>query len=406
MPTPSTRTPARRTPAPSSARALARAVEPVSVETFFDDHWERLPLVVERGGRSGFEDLLSEADVERLVTSGGLRHPAFRLAKAGERLRLKDYSTDISWRPEPFAKTADAEAIAAAFADGATIVVQGMHHWWPALSVFCRELEAELGHPAQANAYYTPRDSQGLPVHHDTHDVFVLQVAGEKRWLVYDPVLELPLRDQRYDSKLGAPGEPVHDVVLRAGDTMYLPRGWLHQAVTSETDSLHLTIGVNVYTWIEAVRAALAECADDVEFRRSVPADGEGGRELLEVLAERLDPESVAARTTDRFVDGRRPILGGQLAQLRALDDLGPETRVARRPTVLALFDVDDGRVRLRFHGKTIAFPIRAAGELEHLAFAEEPVAIGELPGSLDEEGRLVLVRRLVREGFLVLADV
>jgi hypothetical protein len=405
MPTPSTRTPARRTPAPSSARALARVVEPVSVETFFDDHWERLPLVVDRGGRSGFDDLLSEADVERLVTSGGLRHPAFRLAKAGERLRLKDYSTDISWRPEPFAKTADAEAIAAAFADGATIVVQGLHHWWPALSVFCRELEAELGHPAQANAYWTPRDSQGLPVHHDTHDVFVLQVAGEKRWLVYDPVLELPLRDQRYDSKLGAPGEPVHDVVLRAGDTMYLPRGWLHQAVTSDTDSLHLTIGVNVFTWIEALRAALAECADDVEFRRSVPADGEGGRELLDALAERLDPDAVAARTVARFVDGRRPVSGGQIRQLRALDGIGADTRVARRPTVIALFEVEDGRVHLRFEGKTLSFPVRAAGEVEALAFAEGPTAIADLPGSLDEEGRLVLVRRLVREGFLLLPD-
>jgi lysine-specific demethylase/histidyl-hydroxylase NO66 len=406
MQTPSTRTPARPTPAPSAARALGRAVEPVSVETFLDDHWERLPLVVERGGRSGFEDLLSEADVERLVTSGGLRHPAFRLAKAGERLRLRDYSTDISWRPEPFAKTADAEAIAAAFADGATIIVQGMHHWWPALSRFCRELEAELGHPAQANAYYTPRDSQGLPVHHDTHDVFVLQVAGEKRWLVYEPVLELPLRDQRYDSALGTPGEPVHDVVLRAGDTMYLPRGWLHQAVTSETDSLHLTIGVNVYPWIEAVRAALAECADDVEFRRSVPADGEGGRDLLDALAERLDPEAVAARTAGRFVDGRRPILDGQLAQLRALEEIDTGTRVERRPTVLALFEFGDGRVRLRFHGKTVSFPSRAAGEVEHLAFADAPTAIGDLPGSLDEDGRLVLVRRLVREGFLVLTDV
>ena len=55
------------------------------------------------------------------------------------------------------------------------------------------------------------------PVHHDTHDVFVLQVAGTKRWLVYDPVLELPLRDQRYAAELGAPGETVLDVVLGAG---------------------------------------------------------------------------------------------------------------------------------------------------------------------------------------------
>ena len=175
---------------------------------------------------------------------------------------------DIPWRPAPFAKTANAEAVAAAFADGATIVVQGMHHWWPrARARSAATSRRELGHPAQANAYYTPRDSQGLPVHHDTHDVFVLQVAGEKRWLVYDPVLELPLRDQRYDTELGAPGEPVHDVALQPGDTLYLPRGWLHQAVTSSTDSLHLTVGVNVYTWIEARPGR----ARGVRRRRRVP---------------------------------------------------------------------------------------------------------------------------------------
>ena len=68
----------------------------------------------------------------------------------------------------------------AEFEDGATIVLQGLHLNWQPLAEFCRSLEAELGHPAQANAYFTPRSAQGLPVHHDTHDVFSLQVAGEK----------------------------------------------------------------------------------------------------------------------------------------------------------------------------------------------------------------------------------
>ena len=126
----------------------------------------------------------------------------------------------------------------------------------PPLAAFCRELEAELGHPVQANAYYTPASAQGFAVHHDTHDVFCLQVDGEKRWLVYPPVLELPLKDQKYVPEMGAPGEAVLDVTMQAGDTLYLPRGWLHQAMTSDAASLHLTVGVNVATWRDAVREA------------------------------------------------------------------------------------------------------------------------------------------------------
>jgi hypothetical protein len=405
---PPTRTSVPRTPRASATGALARCVEPTTVEEFLDEHWEQRPLVRLRDGGASFDDLLSEADVERLVTSGELRHPAFRLVKAGEKLRLADYSTDIAWRPSAFRGVADAERVAAAFSEGATIVVQGLHHWWRPLSLFCRALETDLGEPAQANAYYTPRSSQGLPVHHDTHDVFVLQMAGEKRWLVYEPAFELPLKDQRYsEAEHGAPGEVVKDVTLRAGDTLYLPRGWLHEAVTSKSDSLHLTIGVNVYTWSDALRAALRELASDVEARRSVPEDGGGGRDLLELLAERLEPDAVARRKARKLVHGRRPILDGQLRQLRALEELTVETEVERRPEALFLLEEgEDGRVRLSFSGKSLTFPARARQEVEALADADEPVAARDLPGGLDEAGRLVLVRRLVREGFLRLVDV
>lgn len=285
----------------------------------------------------------------------------------------------------------------AEFEAGATIVLQALHHSWPPLAELCRALEGELGHPVQANAYWTPRDSQGLAVHHDTHDVFVLQVTGEKRWLVYEPALELPLRDQRYTEKLGRPGEPVLDLTLSAGDTLYLPRGWLHEALTSSSDSLHLTIGVNVTTWLDALRTALDECADDVEFRRSVPGDGEPEIDLVGRLAERLAPAEVARRRRERLVSTRRPILDGQLSELRALDELTVDTPLERRATVLA--DLDG--TTLEFEGRRISFPEQVGEELEWLLAADGPFRAADLPGRLDDEGRLVLVRRLIREGFL-----
>jgi hypothetical protein len=290
---------------------------------------------------------------------------------------------------------------------GATVVLQGLHLMRQPLAAYCRELESRLGHPVQANAYLTPRRSQGLPVHHDTHDVFVLQVAGTKRWLVYDPVLELPLRDQRYTPELGPPGPTVLDVVLEAGDTLYLPRGWLHEALTSEDDSLHLTIGVNVVTWLEAFRAALERCTDEVAFRRSVPDDGAGGEELLDLLAARLAPEDVAAARRERFVRTRRPVREAGIAELRALDALTATTPVERRPTVIAdLVETDGSRLALLFEGKRVVFPAHAREELEHALRAQAQFAPSDLPGNLDEAGRLVLVRRLVREGFLRLAPV
>ena len=402
---PTTRTPTTRiraTPTPTQktrASALARTLDPVSGEEFLAEHWEQRPLVVPRGERGRFDDLLSVADVERLLTSGGLRFPGFRLAKAGAKLDVADYTKDLSWRPQPFSGSADVERVLAEFEDGATIVLQGLHLNWRPLAEFCRSLEAELGHPAQANAYFTPRAAQGLPVHHDTHDVFSLQVAGEKRWLVYEPAWELPLKHQRYKVEtMGEPGEPVLDVTLQAGDTLYLPRGWLHEAKTSETDSLHLTVGVNVYTWMDAFRAALDSCAREVGFRRS--PDSETPGELIELLADQLSPERVEHRRRRKLVRTRRPVLGGQLSQLRALESLDVDTVVERRATVLYDFE----GATLSFEGKDLTFPDEAAEDLAFVARSDEPFTPADLPGELDDEGRLVLVRRLVREGFLVLS--
>ena len=222
-------------------------------------------------------------------------------------------------------------------------------------------------------------------------------MAGEKHWRVYDPLWELPLKHQRYSKSLGSRGAPVLELTLRAGDTLYLPRGWLHDALTSETDSLHLTIGVNVHTWVDAFRAALDECEDDVEFRRSVSPGAEMDADLLERLAARLAPDGVARRARARFVGGRRPILDGQIEEVRALGSITVETRLERRPTVIA--DLEE--TTLSFEGKHVSFPDHAHDEVEAVFAAERPFTAAELPGGLDDESRLVLVRRLIREGFL-----
>jgi hypothetical protein len=336
------------------------------------------------------------------VTGGGLRFPAFRIVKEGEKYSLGDYAEDVSWSPRPFSGTARVERVAAEFDRGATIVLQALHLHHTPLARFCRDLERELGHPAQTNAYYTPPSAQGFKVHHDTHDVFCLQVAGEKRWLVYPPVLELPLRSQKYTPELGHPGEPVLDVTLRAGDTLYLPRGWLHQAMTSDAPSLHMTVGIAVVTWLDAVRAALEEAAkEEVDLRRGVPSTGESPAGLLDALALRITPEAVSARTRRSFVRTRRPVREDAFDQVRALPELDLETLLERRETVIFDLVSDDEGATLSFEGRELRFPARIGGELEFLAHVERPFRLADLPGRLDEAGRLVLGRRLVREGFL-----
>ena len=141
-------------------------------------------------------------------------------------------------------------------------------------------LADDLGHPVQVNAYVTPPQNQGFADHYDVHDVFVLQVAGEKRWRIREPVLEAPLRDQPWEQhraavEQAATAEPLIEETLSPGDCLYLPRGYLHSATALGGTSIHLTVGVHTWTRRHLVDAVLgrigARLADDVEARRSLP---------------------------------------------------------------------------------------------------------------------------------------
>jgi bifunctional lysine-specific demethylase and histidyl-hydroxylase NO66 len=386
---------------PEPRDALALTLDPVDGPAFLAEHWERSPLVVARDDPARFLHLLAPADVERLVCEMRLRAPGFRLVKEGAQLPLTGYTEDIEWRPGSFSGTPLVERVAAELAEGATLVLQALHLHWPAAALYCRGLEMSLGCPVQANAYLTPATSRGFAVHHDTHDVFVLQASGRKSWRVYEPVLELPLKHQRWSPHLGDPGPPVDEFTLEAGQTLYLPRGWPHEATTSDDESLHLTIGLHPTTRMDALRAALDSCADDLELRRSLSPDGSLPGDLLERLAARLDPGAVARRARRRFVASRKPVLHDQLTQVRGLDGLTAGDPVGRRPTVIAELEESDEAIVLLFEGKELRFPLKAAAAVRALAATAGPVRARDLPGPLDETGRLVLVRRLVREGFL-----
>ena len=163
------------------------------------------------------------------------------------------------------------------FADGSTLVLQGLHRVWPPIIAFCQQLAAELGHPVQANAYVTPPQNQGFSNHYDVHDVFVLQIAGEKRWQIHAPVLESPLRDQPWTDRRAAverraEEEPLIETVLRPGDCLYLPRGFLHAAKALGGVTSHLTLGVHSWTRYALAEQLLAQAL------RAVGADPGGRR--------------------------------------------------------------------------------------------------------------------------------
>ena len=317
------------------------------------------------------------------------------------------------------------DAVLRLFADGSTVVLQGLHRLWPPLIEFADQLAADLGHPTQVNAYITPPSSRGFSPHYDVHDVFVLQVAGEKHWRIHSPVLADPLRTQPWadraaDVAAAAEAEPVIDAVLRPGDALYLPRGYLHSATALGDISAHLTVGVHPVTRWTAVESVLDQvrtlAADDPELRRSLPlgvdlADPAAVRDDVAAVVraltgwlERTDPAAIADRLRTRTWSQVRPQPVAPLAQATAAAALDADTVLRLRPRLRCLLrDVAGDRVQLVAGRRTHELPAPTRPALAALLAAGE-LKVGDLPG-LDAADQLTLARRLVTEAVAVVPD-
>jgi ribosomal protein L16 Arg81 hydroxylase len=408
---------------PGDRPALSRCV-PVGRAEFAAEHWGRRPLFT-RAADLGedFSDLFSLDAVDELVSSRALRTPFVRMAKEGTVLPPARFTGPGGFGAE-VADQLDAAKVLAEFADGATLVLQGLHRTWPPIAEFSRRLAEELGHPAQVNAYITPASSRGFDPHYDVHDVFVLQIAGEKHWRIHEPVHVDPLRDQpwsehRAEVAARAQERPTIDETFRPGDALYLPRGWIHSAEALGGVSVHLTIGVAAYTRHDVVQEAVARAADTAELRASLPlgfdpSDLSAVAPVVEQAVEALiaalaDPsarEAVAAAVSDRLRRRRRsdspaaPVR--PLATIAAAAGMGPDTVVVVRPGLGADVTVEVETVTVRLATKKVALPIAARDAVEVL-LSGRPVAVGALP--LDERSAVVVARRLLREGIVVPAD-
>ena len=292
----------------------------------------------------------------------------------------------------------DAKRLFALFDEGATVVLQGLHRYWPPLTALVAELELELGHPCQANAYLTPPGNQGFAVHSDAHDVFVFQTYGTKLWEVHQPIPE---------------GRQREEILLEPGLSMYLPTGTPHAARAQAGASLHVTLGINQLTWRGAVRRAVERVLAAVPDEH-LPAGYVDDPALLSgPLADRLDEVAAAISALDaetaaeaevrRFLTSRPTRQGGGLVDVLAVRDLAADTPLRRRvghPCVLTA-GPDPARLTVLLGDRSLTVPARLRAALEHVRAAAE-FTPSDLP--LDPESAVVLARRLVREGLLEVA--
>lgn len=255
---PSTDVPPRGAPPLDALRRIA------GTHHSLDSEWPGEPVVFPNDPAAS-ADLLDIAAVRRIAVE-----PALRPVEIG---MVRDGAIDPR-HPDPDHPES-------------TLVLNGLHLTWPPLARLCRQLAAQLGHPVTANAYLTPARARGYGPHWDTHHVFLVQTHGAKTWRLSRPVLTDPLDQHRWtavgftDEQLAQVSQrPDLEIELTEGQTLFIPRGWVHHGHTSDRRSLHITLGVHVLTRHWLLRQLLRHAADDARLRAALPPGlpGQPGR--------------------------------------------------------------------------------------------------------------------------------
>ncbi len=296
--------------------------------------------------------------------------------------------------------------------EGATLVLDAVDELHEPVEALAEALEYELRERVQVNMYAGWRTSRGFDLHWDDHDVFILQVAGRKRWALYGETRKHPLAGDREVAPKPA-GDPVWEATLQTGDLLYIPRGHWHVALPLDEPTLHLTVGIHNRSGVDFARWIAERMREREIFRADLPrlASIEERRRHAQLLREEL-LAACDADALERYLE-EQDAMALPRARTGLPWTITHETLPEGTQTVLrwtaprpVVFKRESGVIEFRCLKKRWRFAEAARVVLEPLA-ERRTCTVAELlegaEGRLDAQRVRALVRELIVEGLVAI---
>jgi hypothetical protein len=401
---------------------LSRILAPITPSEFAATAWERAPLHVARDDPAYFAGIYAVADVEDALETGARDLDRFALVRAGApQAPLDAYVvTRPAIRGKLTGKAAeahvDARKVLALFDRGYTLVINDAALLSPRLQRACNRLQRDLGAYVAANVYFTPAAAQGLAAHHDAHDTLTVQIEGSKTWRIYEPAVPLPLESQELHAGTNVPPlAPHRELTLAAGDTLYLPRGYVHEAIAAGDRALHVTFALAPVRAIDLLLVTLELAAEaNVALRRALPLGWQHDPAFAEAFARTLAAELPAPFTAAALDAGGRAALHDQFAASRGSAGrlfarsthavtLRPETLLTVSADGAFLLREQGPELELLLPGTALGLPPGCATAFAQLLAG--PVRFADLDLPLAPADRELFVKTLVREGVVLIPE-
>ena len=324
-------------------------VAPLGADAFLESYW--LKSFVHIPGKPGrFADLLGWDELNAVLEQHRLTPPRLKLYKDGQPLDPSLYLTPAMFGVPRL----DAGGLATSLAQGASLILDDAQEVAPKVRDLMQSFQDVLHTDTFANLYAGWHGQKAFHIHWDPQEAFVIQLAGRKRWRVYHPTRQHPLKND-IEPPQPPDGTPAWEGVVADGDTLYIPRGWWHEAFPLNEPSLHLTISLTPPTGMDYLGWIVAQLRRHPELRASIPAA----------------QDKIANQITQLVADTLAQVpLGDFLREWDANIRPQPHIRLPGAPYQQLAPIQDDSRIRLAaLHRLSFApqgpqFEFRAAGRL------------------------------------------
>ncbi len=231
----------------------------MSAKTFYQEYWQKKPLLI-RGGAS---------DIELPITADELAGLAME-EEVESRIVIEQGSTPWELLQGPFSENTFASLPEQEW----TLLVQAVDHWVPEAQALRERFNFLPSWRVDDIMVSYATEGGSVGPHYDQYDVFLVQMAGKRRWQVLSP-------EQYQDSSLTGvqlhildnfPVDPLQDYELEAGDILYLPPNFAHNGRALDNECMTFSVGFRAPSAQAALQGLTDKLCEEVNEKNRFAA--------------------------------------------------------------------------------------------------------------------------------------
>ncbi|MFT4552525.1 MAG: hypothetical protein ACI9S8_001150 [Chlamydiales bacterium] len=386
-------------------------------EVFFQDHFEKSPMILNRENSDNFSEILCNDEVDKIFSSWDLKNLSPEVI-GKEDFDLFDGETDRDSCYKLKSTRGGIKELFRLYGDGYPLKLNNMQKNAYPIREVCSILENVFFSLApRAVVYLFPCISRfSIKRGAGDMDAFLFQISGNTQLRISRNEQGKMQGDKDSDSQ----GLIEQDLVFSSGGLAYIPKAYSIDMQAEEQSSAKTLLiefsGLSVKDFLSNLVMQLAKLHENVDFRRSIPLSwvkagkmlDESDRETQEAkkilgnlrsfLKRPENIQQLRKQLSSWKAMKAKPLLKRQLLSIHSLKHLSVNSEIQMRATAYVSMTTGPEELTWKFCGSSSSFPLNFEEGLKGLMSGAE-VRVRDIKGDMLLEEKFNMAKMLVSEG-------